>query len=135
MCPERQTSAADCACSRRFACLLFLSGVFGSPAAPILFADEPVTRANSAPKRDVVQKGVVLTPNDSQTSFDFETEQIQGTIRVDGAYHGVTRLVDKQTGRQVIDPRYSALNLFRLFSVNQGMGQPRTMERTIQVTP
>ena len=26
-----------------------------------------------------------------------------GTIRLDGAYHGVTRLVDKRTGRQVID--------------------------------
>ena len=38
--------------------------------------------------------------------------------------------MDKHTGQQVIDSRYSALNLFRLFSVNQGMGQPRTMDRS-----
>jgi hypothetical protein len=66
--------------------------------------------------------------------FQFDTEQIQGTIRLDGAYHGVTRLVDKRTGRQVIDSRYSALNLFKLMSVNQAMGQPRNMERTTQVS-
>lgn len=62
--------------------------------------------------------------------FDFETAQIRATIRTDGPYHGVTRLVDKRTGRQVIDPRYSALNLFKLMSANQMMGQPRLMERT-----
>jgi len=66
--------------------------------------------------------------------FEFDTDQIQGTIRLDGAYHGVTRLVDKRTGRQVIDSRYSALNLFKLMSVNQVMDQPRNMERTTQVT-
>ena len=60
---------------------------------------------------------------------DFDAGRIQGTIRADGAYHGVTRLVDKRTGRQVIDPRYSALNLFKLMSANQMMGQPRQMER------
>jgi hypothetical protein len=68
-----------------------------------------------------------LAPN--PISVDFETPQIQGTIRTDGAYHGVTRLVDKRTGRQLIDPRYSALNLFKLMSTNQMMGQPRIMER------
>jgi hypothetical protein len=62
--------------------------------------------------------------------FEFETERMQGTIRLDGAYHGVTRLVDKATGRQVIDSRFSALNLFRLMSVNRVMGLPRTMKRT-----
>jgi len=66
--------------------------------------------------------------------FEFDTGQIQGTIRLDEAYHGVTRLVDKRTGTQVIDPRYSALNLFKLMSVNQIMGQPRSMERTTQIS-
>ena len=47
-------------------------------------------------------------------SFEFETEAMEGTIRLDGAYHGVTRLIDKRTGGQVIDARYSALNLFKL---------------------
>jgi len=66
---------------------------------------------------------------------NFSLEQIEGTICLDGAYHGVTRLVDKRTGRQVIDPRYSALNLFKLMSVNLVMGQPRSMQRTVQITP
>ena len=56
---------------------------------------------------------------------------MSGGIRAEGAYHGVSRLEDRHTGRQVIDPRYSALNLFRLFSVNQGMGMPRTMDRAV----
>ena len=78
---------------------------------------------------------VPLTPSDTERTFDFQTPLIEGSIRLDGDYHGVTRLVDKRTGRQVIDPRYSALNLFRLFSTNQGMGQPRKMERTLQIEP
>lgn len=73
-----------------------------------------------------------LTPSGQQDQFDFETPQMQGTIRLDGPYHGVTRLVDKRTGQQVIDARYSALNLFKLMSVNQLMDEPRTMQRTIR---
>ena len=65
-------------------------------------------------------------------TLDFETPQIQGTIQLDGPYHGVTRLIHKQSGRQLIDPRYSALNLFKLMSVNLMMGQPRQMERTVR---
>ena len=53
-----------------------------------------------------------------------------GSLTPEGAYHGVNRLTDKRTGRQVIDKRYSALNLFRLFSINRSMGMPRVMERT-----
>jgi hypothetical protein len=76
---------------------------------------------------------VPLKPNATNNAFEFETDQIQGTIRLDGPYHGVTRLIHKPTGRQLIDPRYSALNLFKLMAVNQHMGQPRTMERTTKV--
>jgi hypothetical protein len=57
---------------------------------------------------------------------------MEGTVRLDGTYHGVTRLVDKRTGKQVIDARYSALNLFKLMAVNQIMGQPRHMQRTMK---
>ncbi|NLX94587.1 MAG: hypothetical protein GXY83_00270 [Rhodopirellula sp.] len=64
-------------------------------------------------------------------SLEFDSAEIAGTIRLDGAYHGVTRLVDKRSGRQVIDSRYSALNLFKLMSVNLVMGQPREMERSV----
>ena len=71
----------------------------------------------------------------SPQTLDFETPEIQGTICLDGAYHGVTRLVDKRSGRQLIDPRYSALNLFKLMSVNLVMGQPRQMERIVQFGP
>jgi hypothetical protein len=74
------------------------------------------------------------THNLDTGAYDFETDAIQGSIQPNGAYHGVTRLIDRRTGRQVIHPKYSALNLFRLFSVNQGMGQPRSMERAIDAT-
>lgn len=75
------------------------------------------------------------TASPDQQVLEFDTPEIEGTIRLDGAYHGVTRLVDKRSGRQVIDPRYSALNLFKLMSVNLMMGQPRQMERTVQIGP
>jgi hypothetical protein len=68
-------------------------------------------------------------------ALEFNTPEIEGTIRLDGAYHGVTRLVDKRSGRQLIDPRYSALNLFKLMSVNLVMGQPRHMERAVRFGP
>ncbi len=68
-------------------------------------------------------------------SLDLEAAEITGTIRLDGAYHGVTRLIDKRSGRQVIDPRYSALNLFKLMSVNHVMGQPREMDRSVAFGP
>lgn len=67
--------------------------------------------------------------------FQFSTPQMEGTIRLDLPYHGVTRLTDKRSGRQVIDERYSALNLFKLMSVNLMMGQPRQMERKMRSGP
>jgi len=73
-----------------------------------------------------------IKADETGAGFDFQTEEIEGTIRLEGAYHGVTRLVERRTGRQVIDSRYSALNLFKLMSVNLAMGQPRTMPRTIE---
>ncbi len=105
-----------------------LGGAFGSS---VVFP--PVSSA--APIAGGTDEKVTLTPRGTDNTFDFETSQIEGSIRLDGSYHGVTRLTDKRTGRQVIDERYSALNLFRLFSVNQGMGQPRTMQRTTAVSP
>ena len=76
-------------------------------------------------------KKLALKPNSAGTSFDFETEQMQGTIRTEGAYHGVASLVDRRTGKQLIHPNLSALNLYRLAAVNQVLGIPRAMERTI----
>lgn len=73
-----------------------------------------------------------LKADKTNATLDFQTDEIAGTIQLEGAYHGVTRLVDRQSGRQVIDSRYSALNLFKLMSVNLAMGQPRTMPRTIE---
>ncbi len=74
-----------------------------------------------------------LKHNADTNAFDFETEVMAGSIQLDGAYHGVVELTDRGTGKQVIHPDYSALNLFRLFAVHQGMDQPRTMERTTEV--
>ncbi|MDE2997997.1 MAG: hypothetical protein OXU79_02845 [Gemmatimonadota bacterium] len=64
-------------------------------------------------------------------TYYFETEAMTGEIRASGNYHGVWALTDKVTGRQVIHPEFSALNLFRLFAVHQGLDQPRLMDRTI----
>lgn len=88
--------------------------------------------ANAAP----AQPGslVKLIRNEAGGTYDFDTPAMSGSIRAEGNYHGVSRLVDKRTGRQVIDPRYSALNLFRLFSVNLGMGTPRAMKRSVRAT-
>jgi len=72
--------------------------------------------------------------DEEQFALDFETSDVQGSIRAEEAYHGVARLTDKRTGLQLIDSRYSALNLFRLFATNLGMGTPRTMDRQIKVT-
>ena len=91
-------------------------------AVPLAGADQPAA------------KPVTFTGN-ATDGFQFATEQVEGTIRLDGAYHGITRLVDRRSGRQVIDPRYSALNLFKLMSVNLMLGQPRQMERTTRSGP
>jgi len=80
------------------------------------------------------EPGLTFTGN-ATDGFQFATAAMEGTIRLDGAYHGITRLVDRPSGRQVIDERYSALNLFKLMSVNLMMGQPRQMERTIRSGP
>ncbi len=117
----------------RFSRSLVVTAVLFVAATPLAFADpaEP-DRAPGSPAAGDRPK-TPFTSGRSKNSFDFETNLIQGTIRLDGAYHGVTRLVDKRTGTQVIDSRYSALNLFKLMSVNQAMDQPRHMERTTAV--
>jgi hypothetical protein len=118
--------------------LLLPAAVLLLVATPGLFARAEDSKATTAPSSDAstdVAARAALTPGATPDSFDFDAREIQGTIRLDGAYHGVTRLVDKRTGNQVIDPRYSALNLFKLMSVNQVMGQPRTMQRTTRAGP
>ena len=98
-------------------------------------AAKPEPAGPAASDRGGGDGAVALAPGETEDAFDFRTDRMEGTINLAGAYHGVTRLVDRRSGRQVIDPRYSALNLFKLMSVNQIMGQPRTMERTIEVGP
>src|SRR5262245_52815421 len=95
-----------------------------------LFSGFSVASEDDSPGRKAT-----LTLVKETNAFDFETAAIKGTIQPQGAYHGVTRLVDKRTGRQLIDPRFSALNLFKLHSVNHYMGQPREMERTVTASP
>ncbi len=89
----------------------------------------------SAPAQKTVEadKKVGLTPSKKETgSFDFETEQMKGSIRLAGDYHGVSRLIDKRSGRQLVDPRYSMLNLFRVFAVNLGLGTPRGQKGVVK---
>ncbi len=77
---------------------------------------------------------VKLVRNEAEQTFDFDTPVMSGSIKAEGSYHGVTHLVDKRSGKELTDARYSALNLFRLFSVNLGMGTPRTMKRKVHAT-
>jgi len=112
---------------------LLVSAVVLLMATLDALADPPKPDSASESRTDDSRLRTRLIPSRSQDSFDFETDLIQGTIRLDGAYHGVTRLVDKRTGKQVIDSRYSALNLFKLMAVNQAMDQPRHMEGTTTV--
>lgn len=120
----------------RLAVLAMALAIWGHPAqsdaqtAPR--AGEAAGKPAAAPSAESRQPSFTRT---DQEGAHFSLDQIEGAIRLDGAYHGVTRLVDKRSGRQVIDTRYSALNLFKLMSVNLVMGQPRAMQRTVQVTP
>lgn len=77
---------------------------------------------------------VKLVRNEAEQRFDFDTPVMSGSIQAEGSYHGVTRLVDKRSGKQVNDARYSVLNLFKLMAVNLGMGTPRTMQREVRAT-
>jgi len=111
--------------SRRLA-----SARFSWAFAAMLWAGSPAEAAEPAAPGSPVK----LIRNEAAGSFDFDTPVMSGSLKADGSYHGVTRLVDKRSGRQVLDARYSALNLFRLFSVNLGMGTPRAMERKVAAT-
>ncbi|MHB8899083.1 MAG: hypothetical protein ACYC6Y_10085 [Thermoguttaceae bacterium] len=126
-------------CSRRVPALLAAASALVLAICPLpdkLLGQAPASRAASAPP---AAAGSDSPPPDPGTCLpqilDFNTPELEGTIRLDGAYHGITRLVHKPSGRQVIDPRYSALNLFKLMSVNLVMGQPRQMERSVQFGP
>lgn len=77
-------------------------------------------------------EAATLTANQAQTAWSFETSRMKGTITGPGKYHGVTRLLDKSTGRELVDSRYSVLNLYKLMSGRGVMGEPRTMERTLR---
>jgi len=111
--------------------LLTFAGLFMTPASAMP-GERPEAKPAAAPAAEAPQKNAVLVRESAGNVFRFQTGEIQGDIRLDGAYHGVTRLVDRRTGKQLIDPRYSALNLFKLMSTNQAMGMPRTMERKVQ---
>lgn len=100
----------------------------GMAAASSAALDE--TRAADAPATD--NRAPLRAA--ANGAFEFETSAFTGLIQPDGAYHGVTRLTDVRTGRQWIDERYSALNLFKLQSVNHFMGQPRDMPREVTST-
>lgn len=78
-------------------------------------------------------KGFTVTP-DGENRYSFETTQVKGSFQAEGSYHGVNRFAQKQTEQQVIDSRYSALNLFKLMARNQYMGEPRRMDRVVKVT-
>ena len=70
---------------------------------------------------------ITLKLNPTTNTYDFETEQMEGSIQPEGVFHGVTRLLDKRTGRQVIDPKSSALCVYRVLGRNQCLGLLRQL--------
>jgi len=75
----------------------------------------------------------MLKRNPETGAFEFETEIMKGAIQPEGRYHGVERLIHKPTGVEIVHPKYSALNLFFLFSTNLKIGVPRGWERETAV--
>src|SRR5262245_4183366 len=113
---------------------LFLQAAQGLAGVAAIYAGLS-SGLSAASEGDSPDRKAALTLVKETNAFDFQTAAIKGTIQPHGAYHGVTRLVDKRTGRQLIDPRFAALNLFKLHSVNHYMGQPREMTRTVIASP
>ena len=82
---------------------------------------------------------VSLTYDDKNSVYDFETSELKGCFagavagpQVD-IRHGISQLVHKPSGVSIIHPKYSGLNLFRLFATHTGLGEPRLFERTVRV--
>ena len=82
---------------------------------------------------------VSLTYDDKNSVYDFETSELKGSLRAQSPdpqvdiRHGISQLVHKPSGVSIIHPKYSALNLFRLFATHTGLGEPRLFERTVSV--
>jgi hypothetical protein len=101
----------------------FLGATLAASTASLSSAAEPTAPDERVP----------LTPT-ADGGFEFDTPVMSGRIEPSGAYHGLKKLVHKPTGRQWIDSRYSALNLFKLQSVNLCMGQPRILPSQVTST-
>lgn len=77
-----------------------------------------------------------LTYDAENSVYDFETSELKGSLRAHSPdpqvdiRHGISDLVHKSSGVSIIHPKYSALNLFRLFATHSGLGEPRLFERT-----
>ena len=82
---------------------------------------------------------VSLTYDAENSVYDFETSELKGSLRAQSPdpqvdiRHGISQLVHKPSGVSIIHPKYSALNLFRLFATHTGLGEPRLFERTVRV--
>ncbi len=118
---------------RCVACIWLLHVLLHNVSA-VLAQAAPAPASHARGAGETAERSVFVAAKTPAGAFEFQTEAIQGTIRLDGAYHGVTRLIDRRTGRQLIDARYSALNLFKLMAVDQVMGMPRLMDRKIRVS-
>jgi hypothetical protein len=80
-----------------------------------------------------------LTFDAANSVYTFETSELKGAIRAQSPdpevdiRHGISELVHKPSGVSIIHPKYSALNLFRLFATHSGLGEPRLFERSVSV--
>jgi hypothetical protein len=99
-----------------------------------LTARDLIHAEDAKPSGEKKNEPARLTKNVATGAFDFDTPLMSGSIVTEGPYHGVTRLIDKRSGKLVNDSRYSVLNLFKLMAVNLGMGTPRLTKREVKST-
>ena len=64
--------------------------------------------------------------------WEFETEELEGTLQPEGQRHGIKTLVHRPTGIDIVHPDYDVLNLFLLFTTNRSMGTARALEREVE---
>ena len=80
-----------------------------------------------------------LTLDAENSVYTFETSELKGALRAQSPdpqvdiRHGISQLVHKPSGVSIINPKYSGLNLFRLFATHTGLGEPRLFERAVRV--
>lgn len=68
-----------------------------------------------------------IRPGREPGLFEFETTDLQGVLQADGATHGIRSLRHRaHPDREVVNPRWYLLNLYRLLATDALLGEART---------